>query len=103
MSITIRRGDPCTLKFVPTNGMSMTDLDDGGMAITQELELIVRSGDEVTITSEGMIVVLSAEDTMLLVDGAKTEIQAFFAVSEEESIRFPIEDVIVLPPAIGIR
>ncbi len=103
MAITIRRGDPCKLRFTPTNGMLLADLDEAGVAITQDMELIFFSEDDIVVDGDSITIEMSGEDTMLLVDGVETEIQAFFAPEEDQIIRFPIENITILPPAIGVR
>lgn len=100
----IRRGDPCRLKYVVTNGMDISQMGTPTAVLMQNLSTVLIDASKITIdtTENAAVIELSAEDTIPLIDGFDCEFQIAFSKDSENILRFPRESVDILEPGLGV-
>ena len=94
MSLTIFRGSTATLKFTPTNGMSVSDLGTPTVAIVQQLVFLT---PDVTVDTDHncITVTLTEEESLQLVPGVETKVQQAWLLQDGSNIRFPVHKLTV--------
>lgn len=100
----IRRGDPCRLRYTVTNGMDISELGTPTAAFVQNLSTVLVDSSKITVDSDtnSVVIELSGEETTPLVDGFECRFQIAFSKDSENILRFPIEYVDILEPALGV-
>lgn len=99
MATTIIRGSTPTLKFTPQGGISVSSLGEPTIAIRQDMVFIElvptvnTSGNYITAT-------LTEEQTLQLVPGAETQVQAVWKDSSDNVYRFPVHSIEVIDTVI---
>lgn len=95
MAIVIYRGSTPTIYISPSNGMSVSDLGEPTVAISQDIAFLTPDV-EVDTTNNRLIVSLDEEDTLSLTEGVETYIQAVYEGTNGNIIRFPMHPVTVV-------
>ena len=92
MASIIYQGTTPTIRFKPLNGMQVGDLGTPSVYISQALRFIAIDPERITVddTSNTISFKLTEEETLSLVDGVATEIQAVFEHESGDIYRFPV-------------
>ena len=95
MALKIYRGSTPTLKFTPTNGMSVSDLGTPVVAVVQQLVFLT---PEVTVdTAHNCIKVqLTEEESLKLVADMETQVQEAWKTADGTIVRFPAKKIDVM-------
>ena len=101
MSAVIVRGGTCRLIFRPEGGLNVNDLGTPSIAVEQELTFLTPEVI-VDVPNNRIYADLTEEDTIQLVEGLTTRVQAVFTDDETEAVyRFPIHQVTVIETLFG--
>lgn len=92
MALVIYRGSTATLKFTPTNGMSVSELGTPTVAIVQNLVFLT---PDVTINAadNSISVKLTEEESLRLVPDVETKVQEAWLLGDGSNIRFPTKKI----------
>lgn len=95
MATNIPRGGSCRICFYPQGGLDVSDLGTPQIGIYQELTFL--TPEVVVDTDKNRIYAdLTEEDTIRLVEGVQTQVQAVYLNDEDEIVyRFPVHYVTV--------
>ena len=101
MAANIVRGGTCRLIFKPEGGLHVDELGEPAIAIQQELTFL--TPDVVVDSANNRIYAdLKEEDTIQLVEGLETKVQAVFTDETTNDVyRFPIHQVNVTETLFG--
>lgn len=92
MASIIYQGTTPTIRFKLLNGMQVGDLGTPSVYISQALRFIAIDPERITTdtSSNTISFKLTEEETLSLVDGVTTEIQAVFEHESGDIYRFPV-------------
>lgn len=96
MGTVIYRGSTPTIYIRPINGMNVADLGEPYVSISQDLVYIPLDVEKDTENNR-LVCHLTEEDSLELVEGVETLIQAAYTLPNGEVYRFPIHKLTVLP------
>lgn len=96
MGTVIYRGSTPTIYISPSNGMNVNELGEPYVSISQDLTYIPLDVEK-DVANNRLVCTLSEEDSLELVEGVDTYIQAVYDFGDGNVVRFPIHRLTVLP------